>query len=288
MRQTFAAQAALLRERVPDAETADRIELAGPGRLPPLTVVAGPCRSGTTALLRAAAATGHPAYFQPLKRLIRNAMTGEESRFRLRSGASPAVLKETFGPFVAGETEFDPVAILRSRGYPDSKLSLIVTLRHPVDLYHSWERLYEANAHVDGVDSHLFVTAFRQGLKVHHQACDSGLLVTAFATDALADRTPASVLAALFARHGLRYTDGAAEWSDGRAEALDTSIIREAEPEVFRAAGSLDGVRRSHAYVLGAPKAAPGGAEVPQCVAELVPAYETFMARSRVDLGGTG
>ncbi|MFF2328376.1 MULTISPECIES: hypothetical protein [unclassified Streptomyces] len=287
MRQVSAAQASLLRERVPDAETADRVDLAEPDRLPPLTVVAGPCRSGTTALLRAAAATGHPAYFQPLKRLIRKAMAGEEARFALPPGPGPAVLKETFGPFVIGEAAFDPVSILRSRGYPESKLSLIVTLRHPVDLYHSWKRLHEANSRFDGLDTGIFVAAFRQGLRVHRQACDSGLVVTAFATDGLADRTPASVLAALFARHGLEYAERAVDWRHGRTETLDASIVRGTDPEVFRATGSLDGVRRSTAYRLSGPTAVPDTTDVPDPVAELVPAYETFTARSRVDLGGT-
>ncbi|MER6501713.1 hypothetical protein ABT218_20520 [Streptomyces sp. NPDC001455] len=76
-------------------------------------------------MLRAAAVTGHPAYFQPLKSLIRNAMAGEEARFELRPSSIPAVLKETFGPFFMGGAEFDPVAIFRSRGYPESKLSLL-------------------------------------------------------------------------------------------------------------------------------------------------------------------
>ncbi|MFE1408311.1 hypothetical protein ACFW5D_32785 [Streptomyces sp. NPDC058770] len=103
MGQVSDAQASHLREPVPDAETANRVELAEPDRLPPLTVVAGPCRSGTTDLLRAAAVTGHPAYFQPLKSLIRNAMAGEEARFELRTVGlheASGVLEslETYGP----------------------------------------------------------------------------------------------------------------------------------------------------------------------------------------------
>jgi hypothetical protein len=273
-------------DRVSEAEIRDCVRLPRRTDLPALTVVAGPCRSGTTALQRAAAATGHPSYFQPLKRLIRSAMVGQDAQFTLWPAAGPVVLKETFGPFVIGEVEFDPLGILRRCGYPISMLSLIITLRHPVDLFHSWQRLYGANGRFGAPSPDLFVAAFRHTLDVHQWARDSGHRVTAFAVDSLSNKEPESVLSTLFARHGLDYTSAAVDWTGASGGRLDELIIREPEPAVFRASGSLDGVRHATNYSLHGRQCGTLIRKVPDRVVELAVMYECFVAQCLNDLEG--
>jgi hypothetical protein len=254
---------------------------------PPVVVIAGPCRSGTTALLRSAAATGHTSYFQPLKRVIRSALVGENARFAIEPETSTVVMKETFGPFVAEEVDFDPLAVLRSKGYPAHQLSLVVTLRHPRELYSSWQRLYSANDSFDGPRAEIFTAAFRHSLALYHRARADGLTVTAFAVDNLPGTTSAEALRRLFDRHALRYTPRAVRW-DGPSAVLDAAIRREPEPARFRAAGALDAVRHSTTYtpppVSGAQQD-PAAPEPPACVLALVHAYESFVTFCKRDLG---
>jgi hypothetical protein len=262
-----------------------RVHLPGERQLADLTLVVGPCRSGTTAVLRAAAATGHAAHFQPFKRLVRHTLLGEESRFVLPSGPRLTVLKETFGPFLLAESVFDPVAVLTGLGYPSHLLSLVVTLRHPVDTYLSWQRLHRANGKFGAIDTEVFVAAFRHTLALHRRARDSGLRVTAFAADALSDQKPEDVLPTLFARHGLAYTSAAVHWPMD-PQSLDASMVREPEPELFRAPGALDGVRRAAAFTLRAPQADRAPTGVPHQVSELINAYQRFASQCTDDLGG--
>ncbi|MDH6492282.1 hypothetical protein [Streptomyces sp. SAI-127] len=271
-------------DTVGEEEIRARVNLPREREPSEIALVVGPCRSGTTAVLRATAATGHRAYFQPFKRIVRHTLIGEDSRFVLPSGPGPVVLKETLGPFLLAESLFDPVAVLSGLERP-SRLSVIVTLRHPADMYLSWLQLYRANGTFGGIDTEVFVAAFRHTLALHRRARDSGLRVTAFAADALAERKPEDVLPVLFARHGLAYTPAAVHWPTD-PDALDASIIREPEPELFRAPGALDGVRRAATFTFRAPQADQARKGVPHQVAELIGPYERFAAQSTDDLGG--
>ncbi|MET9381010.1 hypothetical protein ABZY09_07930 [Streptomyces sp. NPDC002928] len=272
-------------DSVADEEIGAHVHLPRGREFAELTLVIGPCRSGSTAVLRAAAATGHTAHFQPFKRLIRRTLLGEEARFALPSGPGRGVLKETFGPFLLAESAFDPVTILSGLGYPSHLLNLIVTLRHPVDMYLSWERLHRANDRFGGTDTEVFVAAFRHTLDLHRRARDSGLRVTAFAADALSDSKPEDVLPVLFARHGLAYSSAAVRWPTAPG-VLDASMVREPEPELFRAPGALDGVRRAAAFAFRAPRAGGAANGVPHQVTELIDEYQRFAAQTIEDLGG--
>jgi hypothetical protein len=266
------------------ARLSARIRLPAADECPGATLIVGPCRSGTTALLRAAAATGHRAYFQPVKRLIRKELVGEQATFEIEPSPHRVVIKETLGPFVHEEATFDPVRLLAAAGYPIVRADIVVVMRQPVSLYRSWERLYGVNSHLGPLNLDVFVTAFEHSISLYHAARASGLTATAFTPDAFAGADPARVVAALFARHNLRYDRRAVEWG-ADAPPLDRLMVKEPEPEIFRCPGALNGVRHSIGYRL--VDTGPDVTAHPARVAELVPRYETFRQHSAIDLEET-
>lgn len=270
--------------RLHDDAIAAQIRVPDPEQCPPLTLIVGPCRSGTTALLRAAAAAGHRSYFQPLKQLIRKRLAGETTEFTVAPGREPVILKETFGPFVAEEAAFDPVELLCSRGYPPERLNVIATFRHPVDMYLSTERLVSANDSFTGLETGVFVAAFAQTVAVYERARARGIVTTAFVVDGYPDLEPRDVLRTLFARHGLTYTDDAVDWAANR---LDDLIPKDTAPAMFHAPGGLNGVRTSAGYRLERPRHTGSPADTPAGVAGLFAEYERMLTRSALDLGHT-
>lgn len=262
--------------------TAARIHVPGPAECPPLTLIVGPCRSGTTALLRSTAAVGHPSYFQPIKQLIRGGLAGESPEFTIAPGDSPIVLKETFGPFVAEEVVFDPVEMLLTRGYPPRRLNVIATFRHPVDTYLSWKRMVSANPTFPVLDTGVFVAAFAHTEAVYERARANGITATAFVVDGCPHLDPRDVLRRLFTRHGLVYTDDAVEWGSDK---LDSLIHKEPAPALFRAPGALHAVRTSKSYRLEGPRHAGSLPGTPGDVVDLIAEYERLLIQSAVDVG---
>jgi hypothetical protein len=273
MTQTFAP--------VTDRDIVPRIRLSRPEKCPPLTLIVGPCRSGTTAVLRAAAATGHRAYFQPVKRILRQASVGRPEDFVVDPGTERIVVKETFGPFLPAEARFDPVALLAAAGYPVERVNLVVLLRHPVDTYLSWQRLYRAGPLSTDVDTSVFVTAFRHTVRVYE---DARVPVTAFVPDGITMLDEATALANLFHRTGLAYGPAAVAWHTHAARPLDELIERQPEPDEFRAPGALDGVRGADRYRFIARGTGAAGTGVPDEVLALQGEYDRFRQRCAVDL----
>src|SRR5947209_13766937 len=73
----------------------------------PVVCIVSPCRCGSTALLRATGCAGYRSYFQPLKRLIRKLLLGQNAGWELPYTTDPIVIKEAFGPFLLAEAGFD-------------------------------------------------------------------------------------------------------------------------------------------------------------------------------------
>lgn len=252
--------------------------------LPPLTVILGPCRSGTTALLRAAAATGHRAYFQPLKRIIRQlSVGGSATQFELPPSGDRIVIKETFGPFLLVEARFDPVMLLTARGYPKELITVLVMVREPGQMYLSWQRLYRSSREFGGVDVRVYSAAVRHTLACYQAACDAGITATAFVPDGMAEAGEHVVLAAIFQRCGLRFGPEAVDWQ-ASGQQLDSVIERDSEPEPFRVPGALDTIRRSAGYRLLPPPSAEMSDTMPTEVIALRGTYDMFRAQCAADL----
>lgn len=269
---------------VSESDVLDRIRLPPPDDCPPLTLLLGPCRSGTTALLRAAAAAGNIAYFQPIKRMIRCALVGDHGVLTVRPGVAPIVIKETFGPFLKTEALFDPLRILVRRGYPQDRISVVVVLRDALAMYRSWSTLHLLNPRFGTVDTDVYVAAWWNAVDCYWRARTAGVASTAFVPDGFDGTTDRKgILAALFDRCGLVFGPEAVDWS-AADRSLDESIEREPEPDLFLARGALATVRSSTRYQLLRRDSADV-AGIPEEVLRLRDAYEEFRASCLTDLG---
>lgn len=233
------------------AETLEsRVIVPTPQRCPPLVIIAGPCRSGTTALLRVIAYSGHHSYFQPFKRLVRRLTLGTDACLEIPSGHNPIVIKETFGPFIPEEVELDPVSILLDCGYPRSKINVIAMLRSPERVYRSWKQSFERDDSPFGeVKAEIFSRSYCRAKELYEAAGKNNIAATAYVPDALCDLDAHPIIARLFERVGLRFSPEAIDWS-GKPPfgSPGSNIIREREPGHFRAAGVIDSVKSSESY----------------------------------------
>ena len=111
---------------------------------PPRRVILmiSPCRSGSTVLLRPFGYSGIPSFFQPIKNALRWRLEGREKPW-LPPREDVVFLKETFGPFLAEETAFDPLAELCASGVDPTRLHLVLLQRDPGAVWSSWCEYWE-------------------------------------------------------------------------------------------------------------------------------------------------
>lgn len=161
---------------------------------PNLVLIAGPCRSGTTALSNVFAHAGYISYMQPIKsirRAIEESVAAPE--FNIKSGQKTIVSKETFGAKTASEY-FDPVEILLKAGYPKEKIHLIAMMREPTSTLTSWTWMWEE------VLMNGFIKAYRQTDSVLQNARSLGVATTSYVHEAIRDNNSELVIERLFNR----------------------------------------------------------------------------------------
>ena len=115
-------------------------------------LVLSPCRSGSTVLLRAVAATGIPGFYQPMKSILKWQSVDEVWCADIPAGV--VCIKETWGPYFTWQIEYDPIAVLVREGIPSSRIRVLFLVRQPEDCWKSWERMYAYKIREEVLVSH--------------------------------------------------------------------------------------------------------------------------------------
>ena len=179
-----------------------KVCLPDPDDCPPLVLLIGPCRVGTTALFLSLSKVSK-AYYQPLKSILRTGL-GE---LEIEPSLKPISIKETLGPFHPAECSLDPLSILLEAGYPMEKLSLVSMFRHPFDTYRSWEESF-----LD-VNPSLFINAYQSAEKVTRQGKSLGVKTSVFLYESLGI-SPSMVLERLFSQLPLTFDSSILRWKE--------------------------------------------------------------------------
>ncbi|MEV4580449.1 hypothetical protein AB0K16_45205 [Nonomuraea jabiensis] len=99
----------------------------------------GKCRVGSTAMTNLFGIAGVPAYYQPVKTVLRYLLTGGVGNpWNLPDDRPVLFAKEMAGPYVHCEALFNPVACLVRAGWPASRIQLLVLDREPRASLSSW------------------------------------------------------------------------------------------------------------------------------------------------------
>ncbi len=199
--------------------------------LPDVVLSVSPCRSGTTVMLRVFGASGVQSHFQELKNVLRWGLQG-----RFRPWAMPQkpgkllYLKETLGPFIRAEAEFNPLRVLIEAGCPPEKLNLLVIGRAPLETWASWKQWWEGKSAVE-----TFLLSCNATAAAAAFAERRGVPVTFLVYEAFRDNDVARVISRLFDRLHAPFTDVTVRgWGDLPAFGSDASnIVLPEEPPAF-------------------------------------------------------
>ncbi len=222
----------------------ERIHVDGRSPIPSMVLCLGPCRSGTTAILRLIAESGVKSYSQPIKGILRHLAKGTlDSRCDwFVPNCSWICLKETSGPFNRAESTLDYLKVLsevyshslpegfRERGQRDSSIAWMRANLHVVvigrEVHDTWVSWREAHRRVmkhveaterwyyetsdDGLFDN-FVSAFQSVERMRQTALESSIPVTHYVSELNAQPVAASV--ALFRRIGLPFEPTSLGWT---------------------------------------------------------------------------
>jgi hypothetical protein len=201
----------------------------------------GKCRVGSTALTNLFGVAGVPAYFQPVKVILRHALVGSASAPWMipHTGDQPHIFaKEMAGPYVLAESLFQPLQPLIEAGYPADRLHFIMLDRDPASSLVSWlekwsDRIPESRL------IHNYVIATLNTLRVESYAKRHGIPISHYVYEASKEATLS--VRTLFDRLGLaaRFTESAVtDWKErGRLESKDSGITFLGEPPVYTVSG---------------------------------------------------
>ncbi|HUH84122.1 MAG TPA: sulfotransferase family protein [Stellaceae bacterium] len=204
---------------------------------PTLYCAWGKARVGSTALINMFGLAGMPAYFQPVKAVLRYALTGGDATpWILPPGTrEPQIFsKDVAGPYLLAECLYIPLQMLVEAGYPTTKLHLIVLDRDPVHSLASWLDKWSDRLAPDRlVRNH--VLAALNARRVEEYARRAGVPVTHYVYEASKDAVRAA--RALFARLGIaeRFTARCVtDWAEmGQLDSKRSGIIHPPEPDVY-------------------------------------------------------
>lgn len=179
-------------------EVASNIHLSEKDALPHTLLSVSPCRSGTTVMLRVFGASGVPSHFQELKNVLRWRLLGEEKSWQIpkkanRENRPGLYLKETLGPFLKDEAEFNPLEVLLQAGFPKEKLHLLIIGREVQDTWASWKRWWP-----DSTDIEIFVSAYQKTEFIRKSALEKKIPVTTWVYESLRDFPEEKVIKNLF------------------------------------------------------------------------------------------
>src|SRR5258708_43395 len=100
-------------------------KISVPKHCPYIILQISPSRSGSTSQVRVFAQAGIPAWYQPLKAILRGFLDGQDIHFSFPDTEDPIFIKEAIGPYTKIESEFNPLDILLQAGVPKKKIYLI-------------------------------------------------------------------------------------------------------------------------------------------------------------------
>lgn len=186
------------------------------GRPPPIVLIVGPCRTGTTALSNVLIRSGLHGYMQPIKSMRRAIEEGDiPVDFSVEDGHAPIISKETLGAKTAAEF-FDPLKTLIAAGYPKESIHLIGMMREPRATLGSWVKMW-GKILFDG-----FTKSFNMTQEIMDNAEGSGIAsITHYVHEAISTAPPAVVIGKLLDRlegYGCEVrdrSDRAVDWREG-------------------------------------------------------------------------
>lgn len=171
---------------------------------PKITMWVSPCRTGSSAMLKAVGFGGTHSVYQKLKSKIRRGLeegTDSPTTLHFPEGVDHIYLKETLGPFRKEET-FNPLQVLIDAGVPTSKIQLIIAKRDPLATAASWVREFSHSQTPDALVNNM-IDAYNTVDEINDLAKKYGIPVTSFAYELLRDFPPEQVVEKLFSRLGL-------------------------------------------------------------------------------------
>ncbi len=146
----------------------------------------GRCRVGSTAMTNLFGVSGMPSYFQPVKAILRHALTGRAGAPWIIPSAAdqPHIFgKETAGPYVPAESLFLPLQLLIEAGYPPDKIHFIMLDRDPASSLASWLEKWSDRTS-EGTLTRNFVIATMNTLRVESYAMRQGIPITHYVYEA--------------------------------------------------------------------------------------------------------
>lgn len=201
----------------------------------------GKARVGSTALVNLFGIAGLPAYYQPVKAVLRHALTGGAKRPWILPMAAdqPHIFsKDVAGPYLLAECLYIPLQMLIEAGYPVAKLHLIMLDREPAKSLASWFAKWSDRVPEAVLVKH-YVLAALNTIRVERYARAEGVATTHYVYEA--SRNPVASVRSLFERLGLatRFSDaGVTDWSEmGQLESETARIIYPDEPAVYAVPG---------------------------------------------------
>jgi hypothetical protein len=233
------------------ARLSDSLRGLSAAEFPRLFCSWGKCRVGSTALTNLFGIAGIPAFYQPVKTMMRHRLLGSEPQPWVPPQASthPQIFsKEMAGPYLVAETIFNPVDLLIASGYPAAKLHLVVMDRDPYSSLASWVARWSDRVPRARLVEH-FVLSSLQIHRMRTCARANGVPLTHFAYEA--SRRPLEAIAALFERLDIsrHFHPGVVnDWNErGALESSQSGISFPEEPPVYVVPG-LHSSERQYAY----------------------------------------
>lgn len=204
---------------------------------PTLYCAWGKARVGSTALINLFGVAGLPAYFQPVKAVLRHILAGEAPEPWLPPPAASQphiVSKDVAGPYLLAECFYLPLQLLIEAGYPADRLQLLLLDREPAKSLASWLDKWSDRLPEERLVGN-YVLAALNAVRVEAYARRQGVPVTHYVYEASRDAVGAA--RALFARLGLadRFTARAVtDWGEmGQLGSERSHIIHPREPAVY-------------------------------------------------------
>jgi hypothetical protein len=213
----------------------------------------GKCRVGSTALNNLFGVAGMPAYFQPIKSILRHALVGSTGVPWMvpKTSDQPEIFgKDTAGPYTLAESLFNPLRCLVEAGYPPDRMRAVILDRDPASSLASWLDNWSERAPQSTLVCN-YVAAALNAIRIKAYAARQGIAVTHYVYEA--SKEAVSSVRILFDRLGLasRFTeDSVTAWNEmGQLESESTRIIFPDVPPIHPTKGihGSDTAYRYHA-----------------------------------------
>ena len=204
-----------------------------------LTLVVGPCRSGTTFLLNWLNARGYLCLFQPLKHQIRwshyNGSRKNVFNCIPQDYCGNLSIKEALGPYHIEEVSYDPVAKILDCLPVFQNINLVFLIRNPKACLSSWSKAFYG-----GKITPQFILVFNEAYKNIHT------LINKYSH--IGNLWVLNIDSELQMKTGLCQIE---KFSANRNSMINTGfekIIKFRDPDGYEVSGLLDKAKKSNRY----------------------------------------